>query len=88
VVTLNRAVAVAMVHGPRDALDLLATLEKDERMAGHYRLVAVRAHLHELAGARGPAIADYRRAARSATSLPERRYLEGRADRLAGAALP
>jgi RNA polymerase sigma factor (sigma-70 family) len=86
VVTLNRAVAVAMVRGPQAALDLLAALETDERMAGHYRLVAVRAHLHELAGANQPAIADYRRAARSATSSPERRYLEARAARLAAAA--
>jgi RNA polymerase sigma factor (sigma-70 family) len=86
VVTLNRAVAVAMVHGPQAALDLLATLENDERMAGHHRLVAVRAHLHELAGANEPAIAEYRRAARSATSSSERRYLEARAARLAAAA--
>jgi RNA polymerase sigma factor (sigma-70 family) len=86
VVTLNRAVAVAMVHGPQAALDLLATLETDARMAGHHRLVAVRAHVHELAGALQAAIAEYRRAARAATSFPERRYLEARAARLLGAA--
>ena len=33
VVTLNRAVAVAMVHGPRAGLALLGTLETDDRMA-------------------------------------------------------
>ena len=33
VVTLNRAVAVAMVHGPRAGLAVLGTLDADERMA-------------------------------------------------------
>ena len=42
-VTLNRAVAVAMVRGPGAGLELLATLEADPRMAGHHRLHAVRA---------------------------------------------
>jgi predicted RNA polymerase sigma factor len=86
VVTLNRAVAVAMVHGPRPALDLLAALEADERMAGHHRLAAVRAHCHELVGDHGAAAAEYRAAARTATSLPERRYLEARAAQLAATA--
>jgi predicted RNA polymerase sigma factor len=80
IVTLNRAVAVAMVSGPEAGLDLLATLDDDERLAGHHRLAAVRAHLHELAGNRDAALADYREAARLTTSLPERRYLEARAE--------
>ena len=42
-VTLNRAVAEAMVHGPR-AADLLATLTVDNRVSGAHRLDAVRAH--------------------------------------------
>jgi predicted RNA polymerase sigma factor len=88
VVTLNRAVAVAMVHGPAAALDLLAALETDDRMAGHHRLAAVRAHCHELGGDHDAAAAEYRAAARTATSLPERRYLEARAALLAGAAGP
>ena len=83
-VTLNQAVAVAMVEGPRAGLELLGTLDADERMAGHHRLDAVRAHLLEMAGDRGAARESYRRAARRTTSVPERRYLEGRADRLAG----
>jgi len=86
VVTLNRAVAVAMVDGPRAALDLLAGLEADERMAGHHRLAAVRAHCLELAGDHAAAAAEYARAARTATSLPERRYLEARAAQLAAPA--
>ena len=83
-VTLNRAVAVAMVHGPLAGLELLATLDEDPRMAGHHRLHAVRAHLLEQAGDPAPAIAEYRTAARLTTSLPERRYLEAQAARLGG----
>jgi RNA polymerase sigma factor (sigma-70 family) len=84
VVTLNRAVAVAMVNGPQAGLDVLATLEGDGPMAGHHRLAGLRAHFHELAGQREAAVADYQLAAQRATSLPERRYLESRAARLAG----
>ena len=83
-VTLNRAVAVAMVRGPGAGLELLATLEADPRMAGHHRLHAVRAHLLERAGDTEAATAEYRTAARLTTSLPERRYLEAQAARLAG----
>jgi RNA polymerase sigma factor (sigma-70 family) len=81
-VTLNEAVALAMVDGPRAGLDLLATLEADGRVAGHHRLDAVRAHLLERLGDRDGARAAYQRAARRTTSLPERRYLESRAARL------
>ncbi|MEV0153114.1 sigma-70 family RNA polymerase sigma factor [Micromonospora sp. NPDC050686] len=81
-VTLNQAVAVAMVDGPRAGLALLEPLDADERAAGHHRLAAVRAHLLELAGEAGAARAAYLAAARGTTSLPERRYLELRAARL------
>jgi RNA polymerase sigma factor (sigma-70 family) len=81
-VTLNRAVAVAMVHGPQAGLDLLTTLDADQRLAGHHRLEAVRAHLLELAGDEAAARAAYRTAARRTTSLPEQHYLEMRAARL------
>jgi RNA polymerase sigma factor (sigma-70 family) len=77
--TLNRAVAVAMVHGPRAGLELVAALESDERMARSHRLLATRAHLRELAGDRDGAASDYREAARRTASVPERRYLTGRA---------
>ncbi|WBB73103.1 sigma-70 family RNA polymerase sigma factor [Micromonospora sp. WMMD1128] len=82
-VTLNQAVALAMVDGPRAGLALLAPLDADDRTAGHHRLAAVRAHLLELAGERADARAAYLAAARATTSLPERRYLEVRAARLA-----
>ena len=82
-VSLNRAVAVAMVAGPAAGLDLLRELESDRRLADHHRLHATRAHLLEMSGAVPDAVASYRAAARRTTSLPERRYLAGRAARLA-----
>ena len=81
-VTLNRAVAVAMVHGPDDALALLASLDTDDRMIEHHRLESVRAHLLDMAGDREAAYAAYRNAARRTASVPERRYLEARAARV------
>ncbi|MET9931523.1 MULTISPECIES: DUF6596 domain-containing protein [unclassified Streptomyces] len=82
VVTLNRAVAVAMVHGPAAGLALVTALEADKRMARHHRLHATRAHLLELLGEHGTAAASYREAARRTTSAPERRHLTARAHRL------
>ena len=82
-VTLNRAVAVAMVHGPRAGLELLATLAGDPRLRDHYRLAAVRAHMHEMAGDADAAVADYLAAARRTASVPERDYLSAQAARLA-----
>jgi RNA polymerase sigma factor (sigma-70 family) len=82
VVTLNKAVAVAMVHGPRAGLALLGTLDADERMAQTHRLDAVRGGLLELAGDADEARESYRRAARKAASVPEQRYLALRAARL------
>ena len=81
-ITLNHAVAVAMVHGPQAGLNLLKTLDGDDRIAGHHRLDAVRAHLLEMAGDRAGAREGYLSASRLTTSLPERRYLEARAAKL------
>src|SRR5258708_38960721 len=75
VVTLNRAVAIAMVNGPRAGLALLGTLDGDDRMAHNHRLEAVRAHLLERAGELGAARDSYRKAARMTASIPEQRYL-------------
>jgi RNA polymerase sigma factor (sigma-70 family) len=83
VVTLNRAVAVAMVHGPRAGLAVVGTLDTDERMAHNHRREAVRGHLLELTGDLAAARNSYQRAARMTASLPEQRYLALRAARLA-----
>ena len=81
-VTLNRAVAVAMVHGPKAGIELLDTLRDDPRLADHYRLTAVRAHMHEMAGDATAAITDYLAASRRTTSIPERDYLAAQAAKL------
>ena len=81
-VALNHAIAAGMVHGPRAGLDLLKALDADERLAGHYRIAAVRAHLLERAGDRDAAIEHYRAAAERTASIPERDYLLTQAARL------
>jgi len=83
-VTLNHAIAVAMVHGPTKGLELLGALDSDPRLAGHYRLDAVRAHLLEKMGDREAAIKHFRIAATRTTSVPERNYLMTQAARLSG----
>ena len=80
IVTLNRAVAAAMAEGPSAGLALLD--EVDERLAGHYRLDAVRAHLLEMSGDTEGALTHYRAAAGRTTNLTERRYLTTQAARL------
>jgi RNA polymerase sigma factor (sigma-70 family) len=80
-VTLNRAVALAMVEGPTAGLALLDGL--DARLAGHHRLDSVRAHLLELHGDLVAATGLYRTAAGRTASIAEREYLLTRAARLA-----
>jgi predicted RNA polymerase sigma factor len=75
------AVAAAMADGPAAGLDVLDSVA--DRLDGHYRLDAVRAHLLELAGDRERALACYRAAARRTTNLAERRRLITQAARLA-----
>jgi RNA polymerase sigma factor (sigma-70 family) len=80
IVTLNRAIAIAMVDGPAQGLALLEPLEGS--LAEHHRFHAVRAHLLEMAGERASAIAEYQTAASRTTSLPEQHYLLTQAARL------
>jgi RNA polymerase sigma factor (sigma-70 family) len=82
-VSLNRAIAAAMVEGPAAGLARLDALADDPRLRGHHRLDAVRAHLLEMAGERGGAVAHYRAAAARTASVPERDYLLTKAARLA-----
>jgi RNA polymerase sigma factor (sigma-70 family) len=83
-VTLNHAIAAAMVHGAAKGLELLDELKDDGRVAEHHRLDAVRAHLLELAGDLEGAARHYRMAAAKTANLPERNYLLTQAARLAG----
>ena len=79
-VTLNRAIAAAMVDGPDVGLSLLEPLRQS--LAGHHRLHATRAHLLELGAETEVAIDEYEAAAKRTASLPEQQYLLTRAARL------
>ena len=79
VVTLNHAVAVAMVHGPDAGLRMITPLASARELQHSHRLPAVRAHLLALAGRPEEARIAYAEAARLATSIPEQRYLNERA---------
>lgn len=81
-VSLNHAIAAAMVDGPRQGLNLLDAVKEDPRIAEHYRLDAVRAHLLEMAGDSQAAAVCYREAASKTVNLPERNYLLMQAARL------
>jgi predicted RNA polymerase sigma factor len=81
-VTLNQAIAAAMVEGPASGLALVDSLEAEGSLKGHYRLDAVRAHLLEMSGDDTLAIVHYRKAAERTASIPERDYLITQAARL------
>jgi predicted RNA polymerase sigma factor len=80
VVTLGRAVAVAMAHGPRAALEVVDAVE--DRLGTTHRWLAVRGQLLEMAGETVAAAATLDRAAATATNEAERRHLAARAARL------
>ncbi|MBS2965595.1 sigma-70 family RNA polymerase sigma factor [Actinocrinis puniceicyclus] len=82
-VTLNHAVAVAMVKGPDAGLDRLGTLADDGRIAADHRWHAVRAHLLEMTGDLAAARECYQAAAQRTSNIPQQRYLNLRAARLA-----
>ncbi len=82
-VSLNHAIATAMVHGPAAGLTLLDAIEARGELTEHHRLPAVRAHLLEMAGDHAAALTNYRTAASLTGSVPEQRYLLARAERLA-----
>ncbi|MDT3440723.1 MULTISPECIES: RNA polymerase sigma factor [unclassified Pseudofrankia] len=82
VVTLSRAVALAMVHGPTAGLTALGALDTDDRLTHSHRLEAVRAHLLEQAGDPDAARESYQRAAQMTASLPEQHYLTRRTAQL------
>jgi predicted RNA polymerase sigma factor len=86
IVTLNRAVAVAMVDGPRDGLAVLDGVA--DRLGDHQRFHAVRAHLLERAGETQAAIDEFGDAASRATNERERHYLIAQAARLRAPVAP
>jgi RNA polymerase sigma-70 factor (ECF subfamily) len=79
VVALNRAIAIAEIHGPAAALDLVDKLDLD----GYYAYHATRADLLRRIGRTGEAAGAYQRAAAMAPTEAERDFLRlgGRAPR-------
>jgi RNA polymerase sigma-70 factor, ECF subfamily len=76
IISLNRAVAVAMVHGPQSALALIDSLAGD--LDGYHLLHAARADLLRRMGSGAEAANSYRRALALVTNESERRFLERR----------
>jgi RNA polymerase sigma-70 factor (ECF subfamily) len=79
VVALNRAVAVAKVRGPAEALAALEPLAGDPKLLGYYLLLAVRGHLLLELGRPTAAAACFRAALECPCSEPERRFLVAQA---------
>lgn len=75
VVALNRAVAVAHVHGPRAGLDALAAIPQREKLDSHHLLHAVTGELHWRMGDHAAAAASFRRALGLAEVGPEQAHL-------------
>jgi RNA polymerase sigma-70 factor (ECF subfamily) len=78
VVSLNRAVAVAMVDGPDPALELIDNLEESGQLDGYHLLHAARADLLRRKGSTTEAAESYSRALGLVTNDSERRFLERR----------
>ena len=81
-VTLGRAVALAMARGPEQGLALVDDLERSGSLARHHRLHSVRAHLLEQVGDTRRCSRELPVAAGLTTSVPERDYLQRKAARV------
>jgi RNA polymerase sigma-70 factor (ECF subfamily) len=75
VVALNRAVAVAKVHGPEAALAAVESLEEEPKLRDYYLFLAVRGHLLQALGRHAEAAGCFRAALDRPCSAPERRFL-------------
>jgi RNA polymerase sigma-70 factor (ECF subfamily) len=78
IVTLNRAVAVAMLDGPRSGLALIDALASSGELEGYHLLHAARADLLRRVGSKVEAAKSYTRALALVTNDSERRFLERR----------
>jgi len=79
-VTLNRAVAVAMRDGPAAGLAVLDALDASGALDGHHRLPAARAQLLEQLRQWEPAVSAYDQALAQVDNAAERAYLAERRD--------
>ena len=80
IVALNRAVAVAKVHGPATALAAIEHLERDAKLRHYYLRLAVRGHLLFELSRSAEAAACFRSALECPCSDPERRFLKRKLD--------
>jgi RNA polymerase sigma-70 factor (ECF subfamily) len=78
IISLNRAVAIAMLAGPDRALALIDDLASDGLLDNYHLLHAARADLHRRRGASDEAAENYKRALELVTNESERRFLERR----------
>jgi len=78
IVSLNRAVAVAMVEGPRTGLALIEALAASNELKNYHLLHAARADLLRRLGSSAEAAKSYQQALALVTNDSERRYLERR----------
>jgi predicted RNA polymerase sigma factor len=88
VVELNRAVAVAMADGPRQALEIVDHLAAEPALAGYHHLPSVRGSLLTRLGRHAEAAIEFRRAASLTKNIPERAVLLRRAADCDTAAAP
>jgi len=78
IVSLNRAVAVAMAHGPRAGLELIEKLANHSDLANYHLLYAAQADLLRRLGSSAEAAESYKRALALVTNDSERRFLQRR----------
>jgi RNA polymerase sigma-70 factor, ECF subfamily len=84
VVSLNRAVAVAMAEGPQRGLELMKELAAESDLENYHLLHAARADMHRRLGSLADAAEEYRKALALVTNDRERRYLEKRLKEVKG----
>jgi RNA polymerase sigma-70 factor (ECF subfamily) len=78
IVSLNRAVAVAMADGPQAALAQIAEIATSGELDGYHLFHAARADLLRRIGSSAEAASSYERALELVTNDSERRFLERR----------
>src|SRR5262249_31357013 len=78
VVALNRAVAIANVHGPKAGLDAVAAIRNREALDSYYLLYAVMGEFENQLNNPQAAIAHFRRSLQLAGSRSEQRFLSKR----------
>jgi RNA polymerase sigma-70 factor (ECF subfamily) len=77
IVALNRAVAVAEVHGPRGALEIVDALDlRRDRLEGYHLFHAIRADLLKRLGRNAEAAAEFKLAIECSGNAAEREFLE------------